>query len=64
MPSHNIDGDYEMSGYGFHPLDAMSDYLANDVYQLLCIDEPFNVYGDFNSMRSSNLMVTFEVCDD
>ena len=31
---------------------------------MLCIDEPYNVYGDFDSRAASNLMVTFEVCNE
>ena len=28
-----------------------------------CIDEPFELYGSFNTNIASNLMVTFEKCD-
>ena len=29
-----------------------------------CIDEEYNIFGDFNSGVASNLMITFEVCDE
>ena len=28
-----------------------------------CIDEPFEVFGDYNSNSASNLMVVFDICD-
>ena len=31
---------------------------------MLCIDEPYDIFGDFNSRTASNLMVTFELCDE
>ena len=50
--------------YGFYPIDigsaAVSDGLSN---RFKCIDEPFEIYGDYVSDRSSNLMLVYELCD-
>ena len=53
-----------LSSYGFYPLDPTAKALVNDAYQMLCIDEPYNIYGDFDSRAAANLMVTFEVCNE
>ena len=28
----------------------------------MCIDEPYNIYGDYNSLRAQNLFITYELC--
>ena len=30
---------------------------------LQCIAEPYELYGDFNTLSASNLMVVYEICD-
>lgn len=30
----------------------------------MCVDEPFEVTGDFDSETAKNLMVTYELCDN
>ena len=30
---------------------------------LKCIAEPYELYGDFNTLSSRNLMVVYEMCD-
>ena len=40
----------QSSKYGFHELDEASQSIINDTaYDLRCIAEPFNLYGDFNT---------------
>lgn len=31
---------------------------------MVCIDDEYDIYGDFHSQVASNLMITFEVCDE
>lgn len=28
-----------------------------------CIDEPYEIYGDFNTRTAASLMIVFEKCD-
>ena len=30
---------------------------------MMCIDEPFDLQGSFDSVKAINLMVVFEMCD-
>ena len=28
----------------------------------LCLDEPYDIHGDFNTISTDNLMIVFELC--
>ena len=46
-------------------MDATSRKMVeSEFYNMVCIDEDFDLYGDFNSETASNLMITFELCDE
>ena len=54
----------ETSAYGFHPMDeATRTIVLESSYHLRCIEDQYEIKGDFNSNAASNLMVTFEICD-
>ena len=54
----------EPSAYGFYTMDGSTEDIVNKSgYDLRCIDEEFNVRGDFNTNSAENLMITFELCD-
>ena len=54
----------ETSEYGFYPVsESAQNVVKKGGYDLRCIDEPFEVKGDFNTNTAANLMVTFELCD-
>lgn len=60
--SSEVEG--ETSAYGFHPMDeATTTIVLESSYHLRCIEDQYEIKGDFNSNAASNLMVTFEVCD-
>ena len=53
-----------MSAYGFHPMDKTTELIVNESsYHLRCIEDQYDIKGDFNSNVASNLMVTFQICD-
>ena len=50
----------QTSAYGFFPMDETTEIIVNkSSYQLRCIDNDYEIKGDFNSNAASNLMVTF-----
>ena len=54
----------QTSNYGFFRMDERTEIIVNkSSYQLRCIDDDYEIKGDFNSNAASNLMVTFQVCD-
>lgn len=54
----------QRSSYGFYAMDESTENVVTESgYEVMCIDEPFEVIGDFNSGTAKNLMVTYELCD-
>ena len=54
----------ERSPYGFHHMDeATNDILNGSNWEIKCIDDDFEIRGDFNSKAASNLLVTFTLCN-
>ena len=47
----------------FFPLHIKSESLKEYVPTMQCIDEQFDIYGDFDTNIAQNLMVTFTKCD-
>jgi len=47
----------------FYPLHFKSESLADYIPTMQCIDEPYALYGDFDTNIAHNLMVTFTKCD-
>lgn len=48
---------------GFYPLREKFkgyEYLES---KMECLDENYELYGDFDSFAASNLMIVFEICD-
>ena len=41
----------------------MSKKLVSEQYQMKCIDDDYEVHGDFNTYSARNLMIVFEICD-
>ena len=42
----------------------MSRFVVKDYDdKMMCIEEDFEVYGDYNTYAAQNLMITFELCD-
>ena len=56
--------DLGKNAYGFYPMsDSAKTIVNDDWYSLKCIDDDFEISGNFNSDTASNLMVVFEICD-
>lgn len=47
----------------FHTMHKSSLSYAAYVDKMKCIDEQYDIFGDFNTNNAANLMVTFEKCD-
>ena len=58
-----VDVETGVSSYGFYDLHESTATWTSFREAMKCIDEPFDIYGDFNSNSASNLMVAFEKCD-
>ena len=45
-------------------MDERSSALGNDISKRFkCINEPYDIWGDYNSDRAQNLMIVYELCD-
>ena len=52
--------------YGFYKFDEKTSRIfgvEEFVFNLKCIDEPYEIRGDGQSFFADTLMVTFELCD-
>lgn len=47
----------------FYPVHQKSESLRDYLPKMKCVDEPYDLYGDFSTNIASNLMVVFELCD-
>lgn len=47
----------------FNPLHSKSTSYQGYIKKMKCVDEPFEIFGDYNTNVASNLMVTFVKCD-
>ena len=52
-----------VSRYGFYPLNSRTEYWTTYRSNFQCIDEPYDVYGNWNTNTGGNLMIVFERCD-
>ena len=52
-----------VSSYGFFDLHETTKMWTTFHESFKCIDEPYDVYGDYNSNAAGNLMVVFDKCD-
>ena len=52
------------SDYGFYEMDKSTKQVMDSSYELMCIEEEFNIKGDFNTDSASSLMVVFKQCKD
>lgn len=51
------------TSYGFFPPSSGATILSEkDAAKYKCIDEPFEIYGNYNSQNFANLIITFELC--
>lgn len=52
------------TNYGLYPIDEGSAAVQDGISKRFkCIDEPYQIYGDYISDRTSNLMLVYELCD-
>ena len=54
---------HDRSSYGFNELDELSRSVSQDYFSMKCIEDDFEVFGDYNTYAARNLMITFEMCD-
>ena len=54
------DQDHEVEEATFYPIHKESVSYVGYIPSMKCIDEPFEIYGSFDTNIASNLMVTFE----
>ena len=59
----HVNDDNDGSHSKFNPVHKESKSLFGYVPNMKCIDEPFKIFGSFNTNTASNLMITFEKCD-
>ena len=52
----------EASSYGFFKLGSTSETLKKVLPQMRCIDDKFQISGDYASSALNNLMIVFERC--
>ena len=50
--------------YGFYPFDENTIGIIESLRErMMCIDEKFEISGDFDSQTAQNLMIVYEICD-
>ena len=50
--------------YGFFKVDERSSALGENITnRFKCIDEPYDIWGNYDSDRGKNLMIVYELCD-
>ena len=53
----------DQTSYGFYPPHSFATLLGdNDAQKYMCIDEPYELRGNYDDPISSNLIITFELC--
>lgn len=53
----------DQTSYGFYRSRADANLLSEkDAKNYKCIDEPYELFGNYNEASASNLIVTFELC--
>ena len=60
----NFDNDSESKAIFYPPADAYVTDIERFYKKLVCIDENFEVKGNFNQASGTTLMLAFEVCRD
>ena len=53
-----------MNEYGFYPLKkGLNKDIVTDNKHMRCIDEEYEIQGDFDSYSARNLMIVFDICN-
>ena len=45
-------------------MDLSVSEIFESNYPLMCIDDEYEIKGDFNTNTASNLMIVFELCEE
>ena len=64
MEDFPVKGGQTQSNYGFFKSSEVTErVLTTYMDSLYCIDEPYEMFGDYESETASNLIVVYEKCD-
>ena len=54
----------DQTSYGFYPARSGGSFDSDkNASKYKCIDEPYELFGNYNEVNATNLIVTFELCD-
>ena len=63
LEDFDVEEGEDKSSYGFYPLHEKTNSAIVSSTIMKCIDEPFEIKGEFNTNTAANLMIVFDKCD-